>query len=86
MFDPVSIIILLVIGAIAGWIAGNIMKGGGLGMIGNIVVGVIGAFIGSYVMGFLGLGSMISSPIVYSLVSAVIGACILLFILSLVKR
>ena len=66
-----GLIMFLVIGALAGWTAGKIMKGGGFGLIGNIVVGVVGAFIGGYVFGTLGIfpGSLVGS-----LVMAVIGA------------
>ncbi len=52
--DTNSIIIILVIGALAGWLAGNIMKGRGFGVIGNIVVGIIGALIGGFLLGLLG--------------------------------
>ena len=75
--------VLLVIGALAGWIAGKIMKGGGFGLVGNIVVGVVGAFIGGYVFGTMGIfpGSLVGS-----LITAVIGAVILLFIIGLIKK
>jgi uncharacterized membrane protein YeaQ/YmgE (transglycosylase-associated protein family) len=54
-----GLIILIVIGAIAGWLAGNIVKGGGFGLIGDIIVGIIGGFIGGWLWGVLhrpGLG------------------------------
>jgi uncharacterized membrane protein YeaQ/YmgE (transglycosylase-associated protein family) len=80
--DPQSLIILLVIGAIAGWLAGLIVKGYGFGLIGNIVVGIIGAFIGSYLLpGYLPLEGLVGS-----IVSATIGAVILLFIIGLIRR
>ena len=50
-----GLIIFLVIGAVAGWIAGQIMRGGGFGLVGNIVVGVIGALIGGWLFGLLGI-------------------------------
>ena len=58
-------IIFLVIGAVAGWIAGQIMRGGGFGLFGNIVVGVIGALIGGWLFGLLGIavGGLIGSII-----------------------
>jgi uncharacterized membrane protein YeaQ/YmgE (transglycosylase-associated protein family) len=84
--DVTALIILLVIGAIAGWLAGMIMKGGGFGLIGNIVVGVVGAFIGTFVLGWLGIGGMFGNPFVSAIVTALIGAIILLFIIGLVKR
>jgi uncharacterized membrane protein YeaQ/YmgE (transglycosylase-associated protein family) len=79
-----GIIAWIVIGAVAGWLAGKIVEGGGFGLIGDIVVGIIGAVIGGYLAGALGIsigGGMISSIIV-----AVIGAVILLFVLRLIKR
>ena len=80
--DPQSLIILLVIGAIAGWLAGLIVKGYGFGLIGNIVVGIIGAFIGGYLLpGYLPLEGLVGS-----IVSATIGAIILLFIIGLIRR
>ncbi len=49
----------LLIGIIAGWLAGNIMKGGGFGLIGDLVVGVVGSFIGSYLFG---VGQCVRNP------------------------
>ena len=73
----------LVIGAIAGWLAGNLMKGGGFGLFGNIIVGVIGAVVGGWVFGFLGITA---SGFIGSLITAVVGACILLFVVGLFKK
>lgn len=80
--DLVSILVFLVIGALAGWVAGKLMKGRGFGLLGNIIVGVIGAFIGGFVFGLLGLsaGGMIGS-----FVTALAGAVLLLFLLRLIK-
>lgn len=82
--DPNSLIIWLIIGAIAGWLAGQIVKGGGFGLIGDIIVGIVGAFIAGELFPFLGLrlgGGMLSQ-----IITAAIGACILLFIVRLVRR
>ncbi|HKJ18724.1 MAG TPA: GlsB/YeaQ/YmgE family stress response membrane protein [Xanthomonadales bacterium] len=81
--DGTSILGFLVIGALAGWLAGKLMKGGGFGLFGNIIVGVIGAIIGGWVFGFLGLSA---TGFIGSLVMATVGAGILLFIVSLVKK
>ena len=81
--DPIGIVLWLVIGAIAGWLAGNIMKGGGFGLIGNIIVGIVGALIGGFVFGLLGITA---GGLIGSLITAVVGACVLLFIVGLVKR
>ncbi len=79
--DPVALIIMLAIGAVAGWLAGLLMKGAGFGIIGNIIVGIIGAVIAGFV-----LGGMFGGGLVGQIISATIGAVILLFIISLVKR
>ena len=83
-WKQMGIILWLIIGAIAGWIAGNLMRGGGFGVLGNIVVGIVGAMLGGWVFGFLGIGP--EGGVIGSLITAVVGACLLLFIVSLVKR
>lgn len=83
MMDLTSLLIFLAIGAVAGWLAGTIMKGGGFGLLGNIIVGVIGAFIGGWVFGLLGLSV---NGLIGSLITAVAGAAILLFIVGLIKK
>ena len=79
-----SLLIWLFVGAVAGWLAGMIVKGYGLGLIGNIVVGIIGAFIGGWLLGQLGLFT--GSGIIGSIIGATVGAVILLLLLSLVRR
>ncbi len=81
--DLQALIILLVIGAIAGWLAGTLVKGYGFGLLGNIVIGVIGAFIGAWLMPMLGLGM---GGLVGQIVSATIGAIVLLLLIGLVRR
>ena len=78
-----DVIIFLVIGALAGWLAGVIMKGGGFGLIGNIAVGVVGAFLGGWLLSKLGLS--IGGDF-GGFITAVIGAVILLFIVRLIKK
>jgi uncharacterized membrane protein YeaQ/YmgE (transglycosylase-associated protein family) len=73
----------LIIGAVAGWLAGLIMKGDGFGILGNIVIGVIGAFIGGFLFGLLGFSS---SGLIGSLITALVGAIVLLFVVGLFKR
>jgi len=82
--DLQSLIIWLLIGAIAGWLAGQIMKGGGFGLVGDIVVGIVGAFIAGLLFPRLGLA--FGNPLVGAIVAAFVGACLLLFILRLVRR
>ncbi len=81
--DANSLIIFLAIGALAGWLAGNIMKGKGFGIIGNIVVGIVGALIGGYLFNFFGIAA---GGLIGALITATVGAIVLLFIVSLVKR
>jgi uncharacterized membrane protein YeaQ/YmgE (transglycosylase-associated protein family) len=81
--DIQSLLVLLLIGAIAGWLAGTLVKGYGFGLIGNIAIGVIGAFIGAWLMPQLGFGM---AGIVGQIVSATIGAIVLLLLIGLVRR
>src|SRR5260370_25315569 len=73
----------LVVGLIAGFLASRVMRGGGYGLIGDIVVGLIGAFIGGWLAGFLWLGSF---GLFGAIVVAFIGACVLLAILHAASR
>ena len=79
-----SILIFLLIGAVAGWLAGLIVKGFGFGLIGNIVVGVLGAFIAGYV--FPAIGVSLGAGIVGAIIHATIGAVILLLVVRVIKR
>lgn len=81
--ESTGLITFLFIGAVAGWLAGTLMKGGGFGLLGNIIVGILGAVIGGYVFGMLGVstGGMIGS-----IVTATIGAAILLFVVGMFKK
>jgi len=81
--DTQSLILFLVIGLVAGWLAGRIMKGGGYGLVGDLIVGVIGSFIGGWLFGVLGISI---GGILGSLVAAVVGALVLLFLLRLIRR
>jgi uncharacterized membrane protein YeaQ/YmgE (transglycosylase-associated protein family) len=78
-----SILVMLIVGAIAGWLAGVIVKGFGFGLLGNIVVGIVGAFVAGLVLPAIGLS--IGGGIVSAIIHATIGAVILLFIIKLVK-
>ena len=81
---PEIIIIWLVIGAIAGWLAGQIVKGGGFGLVGDIVVGIIGAVIAGWLLPRIGL--YIGGGFIAEIINAVIGAVTLLVVVRLVKR
>ena len=80
MLETNSLIVILIVGLIAGWLAGQIMKGSGFGLIGDLIVGIIGAFIGTWLWGVLHL-PMIANFWVSAIVIATVGACVLLFIL-----
>ena len=80
-----GILAALVIGAIAGWLAGLIVRGAGFGLIGNIVIGIIGALVASWLLPQLGV-SLGGGGAVRDIVNATIGAVIVLVILSLVRR
>lgn len=79
-----SILIILLVGLVAGWLAGQFVRGGGFGPIGDIVVGVIGAFIGGWLLPKLGVH--IAAGVVGAIISATIGAVVLLVILRVVRR
>ena len=84
--DPQNVVIWLVVGAIAGFLAGLVMQGGGFGLVGNIIVGILGAVVSGYLFPRLGLSIPISDPLIRTIVVATIGAIILLFIIGLVRR
>ena len=79
-----GIIAWIVIGTLAGWLAGKLMRGGGYGFVGDVVVGIIGAFIGGWLAGVLHIS--IGTGLIASVITATIGAVILVFIVRMVKR
>ncbi|CAD6555692.1 GlsB/YeaQ/YmgE family stress response membrane protein [Paraburkholderia metrosideri] len=79
-----GIIAWLIIGAIAGWLAGVLVKGGGFGLIVDIIVGIVGAFIGGWLAGVLHIS--LGGGWIGSIITAVIGAVVLLFIIRLIRR
>jgi uncharacterized membrane protein YeaQ/YmgE (transglycosylase-associated protein family) len=79
-----GLIAWLVIGAVAGWLAGMLVKGGGFGLIVDIIVGIVGAFIGGSLAGVLHIS--LGGGWIGSIITAVIGAVILLFVIRLIKR
>lgn len=74
----------LLIGALSGWLAGKLMKGGGFGILINILLGIVGAFVGNWLFGFLGISLM--DGIVGDLITGVIGAVVVLFVIGLFKK
>jgi uncharacterized membrane protein YeaQ/YmgE (transglycosylase-associated protein family) len=79
-----GIIAWLIIGAIAGWLAGVLVKGGGFGLFVDIIVGIVGAFIGGWLAGVLHIS--VGGGWISSIITAVVGAVILLFVIRLVRR
>ncbi|MGB6432061.1 MAG: GlsB/YeaQ/YmgE family stress response membrane protein [Candidatus Acidiferrales bacterium] len=74
---------VIVIGILAGWIAGQLWKGSGFGLLGDLIVGVIGSLLGSFAFGLIGIGAY---GLIGRLVIAVFGAIILLWLLRLIKK
>ncbi|HRF62314.1 MAG TPA: GlsB/YeaQ/YmgE family stress response membrane protein [Candidatus Competibacter sp.] len=83
MHDITALLIFLAIGALAGWLAGQIIKGGGFGIVGNIIVGVIGSILGGVLFKVLGITAF---GLLGSIIMATMGAVILLFLIGLIKK
>lgn len=84
-----ALVIWLIVGAVAGYLASIIMKGKGLGLTGNdlvdyVILGVIGAFVGGWVLGLLGLA--IGGGLVGSIISALFGSCLFILVVRAIKR
>jgi len=77
-----SLLIIVLVGIIAGWLAGQIVQGTGLGVVGDLIIGVVGAFIGSWLLPQLGIH--LGAGLLAAIVNATIGAVILLFVIRLV--
>ena len=76
--------IFLLIGAVAGWLAGVILKGGGFGLIGNIIAGVVGSFVGGWL--FKTLGISLAAGLLGTILTAAIGAIVVLLVVGLLRR
>ena len=83
--DLTALLIFVIVGAIAGWLAGQIVKGYGFGLLGNIVVGIVGALIAGLLFPRLGF-NLGAGVIIGSIIYATIGAVILLLVIRLIKR
>jgi uncharacterized membrane protein YeaQ/YmgE (transglycosylase-associated protein family) len=82
--QPEALLVLLIIGAVAGFLAGLIVKGYGFGVVGNIVVGIVGAILGGWLMPRLGLFT--GGDLVGQIISATAGAVVLLVLIGFVRR
>ncbi len=78
-----ELLIFLAIGAVAGWLAGTLMKGGSFGLLGNIIIGIIGAVIGGSVFGFFGIAA---GGLLGAIITATVGAVILIFAIRVIKK
>lgn len=74
----------LLIGAVAGWLAGQLFRGYGFGLLGNIIIGIVGGFIGYWLLGMLGIS--LGSGVVSTILTSVIGAGVLLFIAGFFRK
>jgi uncharacterized membrane protein YeaQ/YmgE (transglycosylase-associated protein family) len=81
--NPKALIIWLIVGAVAGWLAGIVVKGGGYGLIGNVIVGIVGGLIAGWFLPRIGV--VIAGGVVGAIINSFIGAVILLVILRLIK-
>ncbi|MBK8506648.1 MAG: GlsB/YeaQ/YmgE family stress response membrane protein [Saprospiraceae bacterium] len=82
-----SILIWILLGAVAGWLAGQFYKGAGFGLTGNIIVGILGSFIGGWLAGQLGIGgAAVGGFSLASILTAAVGAIVLLFVVGLVRK
>jgi uncharacterized membrane protein YeaQ/YmgE (transglycosylase-associated protein family) len=79
-----SILIWIVVGAVAGWLAGLVMRGAGFGLVGNIIVGIIGAVVAGFLLPRIGIA--IGGNIIAQILNAFIGAVIVLFVIGLIRR
>ncbi len=74
----------IIIGGIAGWLAGKLMKGGGFGILGNILLGIVGGFVGGWLFGVVGISILENWP--GDLLEGVIGAVVILFVAGILKK
>jgi uncharacterized membrane protein YeaQ/YmgE (transglycosylase-associated protein family) len=79
-----NIVWFILVGLVAGWLAGQLMKGGGFGVIGDIVVGIIGALIGGLLFSSLGISA--GGGLLGAIIVATIGAIVLIFLLRIIRR
>ncbi len=78
-----SLLVILLVGLVAGWLAGKIVRGAGFGLIGDLIIGVIGAFIGDWLLPQLGIA--LGAGLVPAIINATIGAVLLLFVVRLLS-
>ena len=79
-----SLLVILLVGVVAGWLAGQIVQGTGFGLIGDMAIGVVGAFIGDWMLPRLGIH--LGEAIVGAVINATVGAIVLLLVIRLIRR
>jgi uncharacterized membrane protein YeaQ/YmgE (transglycosylase-associated protein family) len=79
-----GVVYWIVVGLVAGWLAGQVMKGGGYGMVADIVLGILGGIVGGWIFGMLGFGA--GSGLIGSIIVAFVGAVVLVAITRAIKR
>jgi uncharacterized membrane protein YeaQ/YmgE (transglycosylase-associated protein family) len=79
-----QLVVFLVIGGIAGWLAATVMKGGGFGIVGNVVTGILGAILGGWIFGLLGIS--VGGAWLGPLITATVGAIVLLYLARFIKK
>ena len=79
-----TILVWIVVGGIAGWLASLIVRGGGMGFVGNVVLGIVGAVVAGYLLPFLGI--RLGGGFVGAVIAALIGAIVVLLVIGLIKR
>ena len=79
-----NLIWFLLVGLIAGWLAGRVMRGGGFGVIGDMIVGIIGALLGGWLFGKLGISA--GGGLLGAIITAFVGAVLFILLLRLIRR
>ena len=79
-----SLLVFVIVGVVAGWLAGQIMQGTGFGLVGDLILGVLGAFVGTWLLPQLGIH--LGTGLITAIVNATIGAVVLLFLIGLLRR
>jgi uncharacterized membrane protein YeaQ/YmgE (transglycosylase-associated protein family) len=78
-----SLLVIIIVGIVAGWLAGQIVRGAGFGLIGDLIIGILGAFIGSWLLPKLGIH--LGAGIIRAIINATIGAIVLLLVIRLIR-
>lgn len=83
VIEPHSLLVLVLVGLIAGWLAGTLVRGRGFGIIGDIIVGIVGAFVGTWLLAKFGI--VIGGGLIAEIINATIGAVVLLVLIRIIR-